>query len=208
MPISYESAVELKQLVGHFSSNGMLVADIGAHWGHSTSALLEATKDFNGTVYAIDKWDNREDYLKFAGVIEHYRDISGIEFPVTMKMSSLEAVKKFADESLDVVYLDADHRYTEFVKDLNAWYPKVKPKGLFCGHDCELPWSQWAGWQRGEIDKVAAADEDNTSFACHAGVVRGLFDFFEDRYNHKWFSHIWWVWQGDGLYVGENDELP
>lgn len=41
----------------------------------------------------------------------------------------------FPDESLDFVFIDADHHYEEVKKDLLAWWPKVKRGGRFAGHD-------------------------------------------------------------------------
>lgn len=46
-----------------------------------------------------------------------------------------QAAAHFADESLDFVYLDANHSYLAVRADLRAWYPKVKVGGLLCGHD-------------------------------------------------------------------------
>jgi hypothetical protein len=39
------------------------------------------------------------------------------------------------DKTLDIVYIDADHSYEGVKKDLEAWYPKVKPGGVIAGHD-------------------------------------------------------------------------
>lgn len=42
---------------------------------------------------------------------------------------------KIYDNSLDIVYLDAAHYYEAVKKDLEAYYPKVKPGGVIAGHD-------------------------------------------------------------------------
>jgi predicted O-methyltransferase YrrM len=50
-------------------------------------------------------------------------------------MTSIEAAKEIIDESLDFAYIDACHAYKCVVEDLNAWYPKIRQRGLICGHD-------------------------------------------------------------------------
>ncbi len=52
-----------------------------------------------------------------------------------LTLSSLEASREFADESLAFVFIDADHEYESVRCDLEAWWPKVKPGGWFAGHD-------------------------------------------------------------------------
>jgi hypothetical protein len=47
---------------------------------------------------------------------------------------SVDAAKDFADESLDFVYIDANHNLLHVVQDLYAWVPKVKRGYLVCGH--------------------------------------------------------------------------
>lgn len=48
---------------------------------------------------------------------------------------SLVAAQEFADNSLDFVYLDADHSVAAVQEDIAAWYPKVRHGGLLAGHD-------------------------------------------------------------------------
>lgn len=52
-----------------------------------------------------------------------------------IREKSCDAVKRFANDSLDVVYLDANHRYDEVLKDITVWYEKVKPGAILCGDD-------------------------------------------------------------------------
>lgn len=48
---------------------------------------------------------------------------------------SLDAVKLFQPNQLDFTYIDANHAYQHIVADLAAWWPIVKPGGIFSGHD-------------------------------------------------------------------------
>jgi len=46
-----------------------------------------------------------------------------------------EAAKNFPDNYFDLIYIDADHSYEGVKKDLEAWWPKVKPGRFFTGDD-------------------------------------------------------------------------
>ncbi|CAE8605628.1 unnamed protein product, partial [Polarella glacialis] len=49
--------------------------------------------------------------------------------------SSVEAAQWLGRNSLDMVFIDGDHRYESVLVDINAWWPKVKPGGILAGHD-------------------------------------------------------------------------
>jgi len=51
------------------------------------------------------------------------------------RATSAEAAPSFADGSLDFVYIDAQHHYEAVCEDLALWFPKLRPGGLFAGHD-------------------------------------------------------------------------
>ena len=57
------------------------------------------------------------------------------ERSVRLKMTSHTVASQIPDESLDFVFIDADHTYDAVKEDIAAWYPKVRLGGLFCGHD-------------------------------------------------------------------------
>lgn len=52
-----------------------------------------------------------------------------------LRMTSKTAAKRFNDNSLDFVYIDADHSYEAVKNDIKLWYPKVKKGGILAGHD-------------------------------------------------------------------------
>ena len=76
---------------------------------------------------------------------------------------SLEAYLLFDDNSLDVVYLDASHVYIDVLQDCIAWYKKLKPGGVLCGHDYRLDWNNM--------------DEHSASFINAHGVVKAVNEF-------------------------------
>lgn len=52
-----------------------------------------------------------------------------------MNLCSEEAADCIEDKTLDFAYIDDDHREPAVRASIAAWWPKVKPGGLLCGHD-------------------------------------------------------------------------
>lgn len=53
---------------------------------------------------------------------------------------SIEAAKEVADNSIDFIWIDADHSYKGCKADIKAWLPKVKKDGWIGGHNFEIRW--------------------------------------------------------------------
>lgn len=67
-----------------------------------------------------------------------------------LKMESVAAAGYVQDGCLDFCFIDADHSYEGVLKDIRAWYPKIKNGGWICGHDYAHP-------EQGQVKK--AVDE-------------------------------------------------
>ena len=57
-----------------------------------------------------------------------------------LKGNSVELSGKFADKSLDFVFIDANHTYEDVKADIRAYLPKIKDGGVIAGHDYCADW--------------------------------------------------------------------
>ena len=72
----------------------------------------------------VDGW--YQDTLRRMAIYPNYQII---------KESSMMGVKKFEDNSIDFVYIDADHGYNFVMEDISEWYKKLRKGGIISGHD-------------------------------------------------------------------------
>ena len=54
-------------------------------------------------------------------------------------MTSVKAAEAFSPDSVDLAFIDGDHRYEPVRDDLVAWWPKLRAGGIFCGDDYLWP---------------------------------------------------------------------
>lgn len=122
------------------------MAEIGSFAGESASIFIQYFKIVN----CVDIW---EPILIVNGVISNI--ISKKDEPniytnaeknfdmlfgsnkniIKIKDRSENACKRFENNSLDFVYIDADHSYESVQQDIVFWLPKVKKNMFFGGHD-------------------------------------------------------------------------
>jgi len=65
-------------------------------------------------------------------VAQRYEGWAGAEL---LRTTGVEAAQRFADSSLDLVYIDGDHSREFVSNDIRAWWPKIRPGGILSGHD-------------------------------------------------------------------------
>lgn len=114
-------------------------AEVGVERGVFSKILLTAHPTLE--LFCIDSWQQYEGYTarlnnealpnKFYETQEKLKGYN-VHF---MKQFSMDAVKRFKDNTLDFVYIDANHDLPWVMDDLIQWEKKVRPGGILCGHD-------------------------------------------------------------------------
>jgi len=127
-------------------------AELGVWYGVTTSYLLDKHPELH--MIAVDEWK-----VQKTGELEKYTPgenghswdhefyEKSFRFKIhqnkarcsILKMSTDEAVKLVEDESLDFVFIDADHSTKGVLNDIKNWLPKLKPNGHLLGDD--IDWS-------------------------------------------------------------------
>ena len=92
--------------------------------------LIDTWKGYSGIER---KWKCQEENYNF--VINRFKEYSNVEI---IRNFSEKASKSFLDNSLDFVYIDANHSYKYVFQDISLWTLKVKKNGFIAGHDIFL----------------------------------------------------------------------
>ena len=89
----------------------------------------------------LDTKNAMEPEIASAFIAQAYRDacarLTGLNCTIRRQFS-VEAAAEVADDSLQFVYIDANHSYDAVLEDLAAWSPKVQPGGIIAGHDYRI----------------------------------------------------------------------
>ena len=126
-----------------------ICVEIGVFGGSSIYPTASALKFLNqGTVYAIDSWSNPDClegytsddpnyqwwskadleyvYLDFINMLDHF---ALNPYCVVMRMTGLNALNQFSDESIDILHIDGNHTEDVALRDAQMYLPKVKKGG-------------------------------------------------------------------------------
>jgi hypothetical protein len=174
--INHDRTEHFKTIFQQFP-NGKGV-EVGVFKGHFSKNIID---NWNGTLYMIDVWRplDTESYNDISNHTNHdtaYIDamnsINGHEDRAIMIRAKSEiAADIFPDNSLDFVYIDANHAYQYVVQDIQLWYPKVKPGGYICGHDyIDIQWDQDPNFAENGIDKHIYTSVYNGVFGVNPAV--------------------------------------
>ena len=140
----------------HCPRDAVVIAEVGCRQGVTAEHVLKYCPQVE-VIKAIDLQDVRLDHVRGRERLDFIQD------------DSVRAAATFADESFDLVFIDADHSEAAVRRDIAAWLPKIRMGGVISGHDY--------GGDR------------------HPGVERAVNDLFA-RHRHKLeleADRVWWT---------------
>lgn len=138
--------------------NGSVFVEIGTFMGKSTCCMAELIKNSGKNIkfYTIDTFLGSEgeewhtDIIKqlsenstdlYHQFLYYAKSCQVNEYVIPIVSSSVKASMFFGNESLDLIFIDGGHTYSEVLKDIESWYPKLKKGGIISGDD----YGTWEG---------------------------------------------------------------
>ncbi len=132
------------ELLKHFAKLGFKVgAEVGVAQGIFSEAMFKAIPGLK--LYCVDSWtpykanrwggsQERNDHHCQATLKRLHKHILK-EKAIILDGFSMNEVRKIEHESLDFVYIDANHAFNFVMQDLIEWSKRVKPGGIVSGDD-------------------------------------------------------------------------
>jgi predicted O-methyltransferase YrrM len=133
-PAGYHFVEFMKQM------KSPVVLEIGCDIGDTSQLLLDSNENLR--LYTIDPYD---DYVDWNGnnlndrqnLYEHVRErfLPYSDRFNLYRLTSDDAAEEFQKEFFDFIFIDGLHTYEQLTKDCANYYSKLKPGGIFAGHD-------------------------------------------------------------------------
>ena len=184
----------------HFGTAPVIGVEVGTSTGANATEIVTAWKEIT-KLYCVDYYPIYSDFM-FQEDQDRALNYAMINFAMEPKIHfriglSVEVAKGFEPESVDFVYIDANHSYTFVRDDIQAWLPKVKKGGIIGGHDYD-----WA--DKEHDDELAVKRAVDEAFGDRVHYHIDLFtnksgtrkiinhpDMIEDKYTG--INSDWWV---------------
>ena len=144
---SKEKAIRMMDLI--YEVKPEVCVEVGVFGGSSIYPTARALEFIDrGKVYAIDPWSNSECLDGYAVDDPNYQWWSRVDLEqiyrdflkmlsyfklnhrcVVLRMTGVEALDQFADESIDILHIDGNHTEEIALNDAKMYLPKVKKGG-------------------------------------------------------------------------------
>lgn len=191
------------ELVTQYKQPNMIIAEVGTYDGSTTAVIAPLVKSENGKYIAIDWFKGNHsvpqgppgyshgfDETQYDVVLDDFNfniEQAGCKDIVDVIDSlSLEAVNKIADKSLDMCFIDADHRYDAVKADILAYASKVKDGGILCGHDFDGGENHFNTFSQEELLQDMAR-------GVHAGVTQAIGEIIGFEKITRYSQSVWAV---------------
>lgn len=144
--------------------------ELGVAAGYFSDALLRCSQ--MKRLFSIDAWADHHDSVEYLMAVRRLSKHGNRS--VVLRMFFDEALELFSENSIDFIYLDAyAHTGQENGKLIVDWWAKLKPGGIFAGHDYDAKWPQ----------TVEAVNEFCSNSELELNVIPGVQTWnYQDRY--------------------------
>lgn len=201
----YQGGLDLINDLDNIIGNGVGV-EVGVFRGELSKRIMELWT--GGTMYMVDIWRkvgdeytdvcNNEEQIQY--LVDTCNNVQGYEDrTIIIRTDSEKASKLFPDESLDFIYIDANHAYEHVKKDLEIWFPKLKKGGVFAGHDyINIDWYNDPNFCENGKDKHLYITREGTTYYNGVFGVNPAVDEFCEKYGYtidvttEWWGS-WWL---------------
>lgn len=120
-----------RQMLATLVPQGGIFLELGVAAGKYAESILEIRPDIH--YCGIDRWSDHHDEAEMHNAKARLARFPNVEI---IRASFADVVGDFADESIDLIYVDGyAHTGQDGGQTLKEWWPKVKPGGIFAGHD-------------------------------------------------------------------------
>lgn len=175
------------------------ILEVGSWGGQSTCLWGKICKKFGGCVYCIDTWraaPNAPEIMKNAvkkdqifKLFLHNVKFRGLnDYIIPIRGTSDDVANILKEEWFDFVYIDGDHGYSQFKKDLINYSKFCKVGGIVCGDDLEVIPSELDLNNARKNSEVDLIEDPKTNKYFHPGIALAIYEFFGDvsMYNGFW----------------------
>lgn len=209
-----EDAIALATVASLKINKGAKVLEIGSWKGRSSIILGLICKKKGAKLTCVDTWNGSSSVQHQVNEAEK-KDIYTIfikniktfflEKTITSYRLKSDSFFEISENEYDFIFIDGNHAYSQFTKDLKNSIRFLSRNGYICGHDCEYKFDQLPESDQRKILTNLETDyiqSNDTSINCglHPGVIYGLWSVFGGntfslRSTHKAGLGIWFVQQ-------------
>jgi predicted O-methyltransferase YrrM len=122
-----------------------VTVEIGTSWGFGATHLALGNPE--GRVYTIEINQEFSDIFKSSA---YYQEINNVEI---IQDNSSNAVHRFENDSIDLLFIDGNHAYEVAKEDYDNYFPKVKEGGIILIDDIDFTDGMRRFWEEIKEDK-------------------------------------------------------
>ena len=176
----------------------MKVCEVGVWEGATSVEWLPIVKEAGGKGYLVDWFKGSPNVVgsheynpngnMFNEFLANLDDRDLLDTAIILHGETHKMAEFIPDESLDIVFIDANHAYSHAIRDIKTYMKKVKPGGIISGHDLD----RWENFIFTDEDYERDHIHDEYG-PIHPGVTRAVQELFDREKVTLAGDTVWWI---------------